>query len=86
MTAFYMFRLIFMTFHGEMRVDHHAREHIHESPATMTVPLIILAVLSVIGGVIPGFPPEAGWIHPLPGAFAWRRYRRAATPRTRACT
>ena len=63
MTAFYMFRLIFMTFHGEMRVDHHAREYIHESPATMTVPLIILAVLSVIGGVIPGFPPEAGWIH-----------------------
>ena len=63
MTAFYMFRLIFMTFHGEMRVDHHAREHIHESPATMTVPLIILAVLSVIGGVIPGFPPEGGWIH-----------------------
>ena len=63
MTAFYMFRLIFMTFHGEMRVDHHAREHIHESPSTMTVPLIILAVLSVIGGVIPGFPPEAGWIH-----------------------
>ena len=63
MTAFYMFRLIFMTFHGEMRVDHHAREYIHESPRTMTVPLIILAVLSVIGGVIPGFPPEAGWIH-----------------------
>ncbi len=63
MTAFYMFRLIFMTFHGEMRVDHHAREHIHESPATMTVPLVILAVLSVIGGVIPGFPPEGGWIH-----------------------
>ncbi len=63
MTAFYMFRLIFMTFHGEMRVDHHAREYIHESPSTMTVPLVILAVLSVIGGVIPGFPPEAGWIH-----------------------
>ncbi len=63
MTAFYMFRLIFMTFHGEMRVDHHAREHIHESPPTMTVPLVILAVLSVIGGVIPGFPPESGWIH-----------------------
>ncbi len=63
MTAFYMFRLIFMTFHGEMRVDHHAREHIHESPPTMTVPLVILAVLSVIGGVIPGFPPEGGWIH-----------------------
>ncbi|MBI3129267.1 MAG: NADH-quinone oxidoreductase subunit L [Candidatus Tectomicrobia bacterium] len=63
MTAFYMFRLIFMTFHGEMRVDHHAREHIHESPATMTVPLVILAVLSVVGGILPGFPPDAGWIH-----------------------
>ncbi len=63
MTAFYMFRLIFMTFHGEMRVDHHARAHIHESPTTMTVPLIILAGLSVVGGAIPGFPPEGGWIH-----------------------
>ncbi len=63
MTAFYMFRLIFMTFHGEMRVDHHAREYIHESPASMTVPLVILAILSVIGGIIPGFPPEGGWIH-----------------------
>ncbi len=63
MTAFYMFRLIFMTFHGEMRVDHHAREYIHESPYSMTVPLIILAVLSVVGGIIPGFPLEGGWIH-----------------------
>ncbi len=63
MTAFYMFRLVFMTFHGEMRVDPRARPHIHESPATMTVPLVILAVLSVVGGAIPGFPPEGGWIH-----------------------
>ncbi len=63
MTAFYMFRLIFMTFHGEMRVDHHARAHIHESPAVMTVPLVVLAALSVVGGAIPGFPPEGGWIH-----------------------
>ncbi len=63
MTAFYMFRLIFMTFHGEMRVDSHAREHIHESPPAMTIPLIILAVLSIFGGIIPGFPPEKGWIH-----------------------
>ncbi len=63
MTAFYMFRLIFMTFHGEMRVDHHAREHIHESPLTMTVPLMILAGFSIVGGIIPGWPPEGGWIH-----------------------
>jgi len=63
MTAFYMFRLVFMTFHGNLRVDQHAREHIHESPYSMTVPLIILAFLSVFGGVVPGFPIENGWIH-----------------------
>ena len=63
MTAFYMFRLVFMTFHGEMRVDSRARGHIHESPAAMTAPLVILAGLSVVGGAIPGFPPEGGWIH-----------------------
>ena len=63
MTAFYMFRLVFMTFHGEMRVDSHARKYIHESPTAMTVPLVILAGLSVVGGAIPGFPPEGGWIH-----------------------
>jgi NADH-quinone oxidoreductase subunit L len=49
-TAFYMFRLLFMTFHGASRVPHDVEHHIHESPATMTVPLMILAVLSVIGG------------------------------------
>ena len=63
MTAFYMFRLVFMTFHGETRADPRARKHIHESPASMTVPLVVLAALSVVGGAIPGFPPEAGWIH-----------------------
>jgi NADH-quinone oxidoreductase subunit L len=49
-TAFYMFRLLFLTFHGESRVPHDVEHHIHESPATMTVPLMILAVLSVAGG------------------------------------
>ena len=63
MTAFYMFRLVFMTFHGETRADPRARKHIHESPASMTVPLVVLAALSVVGGAVPGFPPEAGWIH-----------------------
>jgi len=63
MTAFYMFRLIFMTFFGESRVSHDARHHLHESPYVMTVPLMILALLSIIGGIIPGFPPERGWIH-----------------------
>ncbi|OGC94768.1 MAG: hypothetical protein A2W25_03130 [candidate division Zixibacteria bacterium RBG_16_53_22] len=49
MTAFYMFRLYFMTFTGKPR-DHHAYEHAHESPRSMTVPLMILAVLSVCAG------------------------------------
>ena len=52
MTAFYMFRLLFMTFHGESHVDHEVEHHIHESPSSMTVPLMILAVLSIIGGWI----------------------------------
>jgi NADH-quinone oxidoreductase subunit L len=55
MTAFYMFRLLFLTFFGYSRADAHVEEHIHESPPTMTVPLIILAVFSVIGGWI-GWP------------------------------
>jgi NADH-quinone oxidoreductase subunit L len=63
MTAFYMFRLIYLTFYGESRVDHEVLHHVHESPPVMTVPLIILAVLSVVGGLILGFPPEHGWIH-----------------------
>jgi NADH-quinone oxidoreductase subunit L len=52
LTAFYMFRLLFMTFWGKSRVDHEVEHHIHESPKSMTVPLTILAALSVIGGWI----------------------------------
>jgi NADH-quinone oxidoreductase subunit L len=52
MTAFYMFRLIFMTFHGKSRVDHEVEHHIHESPKSMLVPLVILAALSFVGGWI----------------------------------
>ena len=59
MTAFYMFRLVFLTFFGYTRADDHAQRHIHESPQTMTIPLIILAVLSVIGGWI-GLPAFLG--------------------------
>jgi NADH-quinone oxidoreductase subunit L len=68
MTAFYMFRLIYMTFYGGSRVDHEVLHHAHESPPVMTVPLIILAILSVVGGLILGFPPEHGWIHRFLGA------------------
>ena len=52
LTSFYMFRLIYLTFHGKSRVDSHTAAHLHESPAVMTVPLVILAVLSVFGGFV----------------------------------
>lgn len=52
LTAFYMFRMMFLTFSGKYRGTHHAESHIHESPKAMTIPLIILAVLAAIGGVI----------------------------------
>ena len=49
LTAFYMFRLLFLTFFGAQRYDEH-HVHVHESPKNMTIPLIVLAVLSVCGG------------------------------------
>ena len=60
LTAFYMFRLYFLAFHGPSRVPEEARHHIHESPNSMTVPLLILAVLSTIGGFIQA-PLLPGW-------------------------
>src|SRR6202045_1130641 len=49
LTSFYMFRLIFLTFFGKPRFDEH-KVHVHESPRSMTVPLMILALLSIVGG------------------------------------
>jgi NADH-quinone oxidoreductase subunit L len=70
-TAFYMFRLIFMTFFGESRMDPHVEKHVHESPLSMTGPLMILAVLSAVGGWI-GIPAILGganhfehWLAPI---------------------
>ncbi|HMS65587.1 MAG TPA: NADH-quinone oxidoreductase subunit L [Ignavibacteria bacterium] len=69
-TAFYMFRMVVLTFYGKPRYDE-KHLHPHESPATMTIPLIILAVLSVIGGFI-GVPHIFGvptylkeWLDPI---------------------
>jgi len=59
MTAFYMTRLYVLTFRGEFRGDHHTWAHAHESPSSMTIPLIILAVLSVVGGYV-GVPHVIG--------------------------
>lgn len=67
MTAFYMFRLYFLTFTGSFRGTEEQHHHLHESPAAMTIPLIVLAVLSVIGGYI-GLPEVMSEHHAL-GAF-----------------
>lgn len=56
-TAFYMFRVTFITFWGENRADEETRHHIHESPKTMLVPIIILAILAALGGYV-GMPNE----------------------------
>jgi NADH-quinone oxidoreductase subunit L len=70
MTAFYMFRQLYMTFYGEFRGDHHLREHLHESPPVMTMPLVILALGAVFAGFI-GLPGVLGgsqfahWLEPV---------------------
>lgn len=52
LTAFYMFRMYFVVFYGKFRGTHDQEHHLHESPYNMTIPLIILAVLSVFGGLL----------------------------------
>ncbi|MBC8089004.1 MAG: NADH-quinone oxidoreductase subunit L [Phycisphaerae bacterium] len=52
MTAFYMFRLLWLVFFGASRVDHHVEHHIHESPLSMTSVLVVLAILSAGGGAL----------------------------------
>ncbi len=59
MTAFYMFRLIFLTFYGKERVEPEAAHHLHESPNVMLRPLEILALLSIVGGYV-GLPRVLG--------------------------
>jgi NADH-quinone oxidoreductase subunit L len=65
LTAFYMFRLLFLTFFGKFRGTHEQEHHLHESPASMTIPLVVLAVLSVVGGLLglPEFWQLPNWMH-----------------------
>ncbi len=65
LTAFYVTRAIWLTFHGQPR-DRHLYDHAHESPRVMTVPLLVLAAGSVLVGFI-GFPPDNGFIHAFLG-------------------
>jgi NADH-quinone oxidoreductase subunit L len=66
LTALYMGRLYLLTFEGKSRVADRIRDHIHESPWTMTIPLIILAMLSIIGGYV-GVPEFMGQLLGLHG-------------------
>ena len=70
LTAFYSFRLVFVTFWGESRVDPHHADHVHEQPSVVTVPLLVLAVLSIATGYLgipeflqPAFPGSEGAGH-----------------------
>jgi NADH-quinone oxidoreductase subunit L len=75
MTAFYMFRQLFMVFHGECRADAHTQAHLHESPLVMTLPLVILAIGSIFAGWL-GAPEFLWgsrwerWLEPIFGAAA----------------
>lgn len=68
LTAFYMFRLYFLTFYGNFRGTEDQAHHLHESPGSMTLPLIILAVLSAFGGFL-GIPEIFHLPHALNGFF-----------------
>jgi NADH-quinone oxidoreductase subunit L len=77
LTAFYMFRLLYLTFYGASRVEPHVAQHLHEAPPAMRVPLMVLALLSLVGGVLLGVPPEHGMLHRfLAPAFAGAEHLR----------
>ncbi len=65
LTAFYMFRLLYLTFYRKFRGTHEQEHHLHESPKSMTIPLIVLAILSVVGGLLglPEFWNLPNWMH-----------------------
>ena len=73
LTGIYMFRLLFLTFFGNFRGTEEQKHHLHESPISMTLPLVVLAILSVVGGFLnlPHFLGEgtsqklAHWLHPI---------------------
>src|SRR5260370_7747250 len=67
MTAFYMLRLMYLSFHGRPRMSHEVEHHIHESPTSMTGPLVVLAVCSLFAGFL-------GWPHSLGGSDRFAKF------------
>ena len=72
LTSFYMWRMYFVVFTGKCRADEETQHHIHESPPSMTVPLIVLALLSLVGGWV-------GWPHALGGHNSFHAFLGPAT-------
>lgn len=68
-TSFYMFRMMYLTFNGKFRGTTEQEHHLHESPASMTIPLVVLAILSALGGLI-GIPAVLGGDHWLEAFLA----------------
>ncbi len=71
LTAFYMFRVVYLTFHGKERMDKQVRAHLHEAPKSMTIPLVALGALALAGGWV-GMPHVLGftnyferWLEPV---------------------
>jgi NADH-quinone oxidoreductase subunit L len=67
MTAFYMFRLMYLTFNGRPRMSHEVEHHIHESPVSMTAPLVVLALCAIVAGWL-------GWPHSLGGSDRFTKF------------
>jgi NADH-quinone oxidoreductase subunit L len=89
LTAFYMTRLMIMTFHGKSRLPEEERHHLHEVPWIMYVPLVVLAVLSVAGGWINvpeaiGHMPFLGWVPHVEWLHHWLEPVTAAADRIQA--
>ena len=80
MTAFYMFRQLFLVFHGECRADDHAKAHLHESPAVMTLPLVVLAIGSIFAGWLgaPEYLWGSRWDHWLQPLFGGAEVHRGS--------
>src|ERR1700690_1411580 len=77
MTAFYMFRLMYLTFYSPSRMSHEAEHHVHESPKSMTMPLVILAICSIGAGWL-------SWPHSLGGSAYLERFVEPAFAREAA--
>jgi NADH-quinone oxidoreductase subunit L len=67
MTAFYMFRLMYLTFYSPSRMSHEAEHHVHESPKSMTVPLVVLAFFAIFAGWL-------GWPHSIGGLDRFSKF------------